>query len=167
MADTSSDYPAAIDPQPPTLEDERDFVPANALSYAVNQVDAIAGELGTDPVDFTAIGGVDYGTIGAFLLACSRIEMGTITLADSRGGGRVHFTDGRFTAPPFVKIQYYESGTGQPGQYDHYWPKRIRTDGFTVGSGYANRSSTAGKTVWWIAIQPPFGFEQSVEEDED
>ena len=135
MADSSSDYPAAIDPQPATLEDERDFVPSNALDYAVAQLQAIEGELGASPVDFTSIGGVDYGTIASFLLACSRIEMGTHTTADTRTGMRVSFTSGRFTAPPFVMLQLTKSDSTQPGAWEHIWPKRITTKGFTVGTG--------------------------------
>jgi len=167
MSDNLSTYPATLDGAPVTLEDGADFVPADALTYAVNQIAAIQGEIGNSPVDFTALGAADFGTIGAFLLARCRIETGSTTLSATVGTSRIAFTANRFTAPPFVYVQLAQSGTGQPGQRDNYNAKRITKDGFTVGSGHTSRTTAAGNTVWWIAIQPPFGLEESTEQEDE
>lgn len=165
MPDNSSDYPTAIDPQPVTLVDGIDAVPANALAYAIAQIAAIQAEIGSDPVNFTAGGGPDYGTVGAFLIASSRIELGQTTTADSKTGFRVAFTATRFTEPPFVFLQLVNN-TG-PGQYMRLQAKRITKDGFTIGTGHTTRSAAAGHDIDWIAIQPAFGIERTTEEDEN
>ncbi len=165
MSDNTSSYPSAIDPQPVTLVDDIDFVSADALAYAISAIAAIQAELGTSPVDFTAGGALDYGTIGAFLVACSRIELGQTTTADSKTGFRVDFTTNRFTAPPFVFCQLVQASA--PGQYMHWHARRITRDGFTLASSHTTRSAAAGHTIDWIAIQPPFGLERTTEEDEN
>lgn len=164
MPDNSSDYPTAVNPQPVALVDGVDAVPANALAYAIAQVAAIQAEIGSDPVDFTANGGPDYGTVGAFLIACSRIEMGQTTTADTNGGYRVDLTANRFTEPPFVFLQLVKTSAVQR---DHYHAKRITKDRFTIGSGHLTRAAGAGEVIDWIAIQPAFGLERSTTEDEN
>lgn len=165
MSDNASTYPATIDPQPVTLEDDVDFVPADALTLAANQLAAIQGEVGNGPVDFTGLGALDYGTVADFLRARCRIEVGEKTLSATVGTYRVAFTSGRFTAPPFVMIQLVQATN--PGQYDHFNAKRVTKDGFTVGSGHPNRSGAAGNVVWWCAIQPIFGVEESTVQTDD
>jgi len=164
MADTSSDFPTAIDPQPVALVDNIDAVPANALAFAISQAIAIQAEIGSDPVDFTTNGGPDYGTVGAFLIACSRIELGQTTTADTKGGFRVALTANRFTEPPFIFLQLVNTGASQRA---HFHAKRITKDGFTIGTGHTTRTAAAGKVIDWIAIQPPFGIERTTEEDEN
>ena len=165
MADNSSDYPTSIDPTAVELVDEVDWITADALAATANSVIAIQNTIGNDPADFTAGGGPDYGTLGAFLHAFARIETGTATPTDTKGGFRVDFTVGRFTAPPVVILQ--EVQDSEPGQYQKWEAKRVTIEKFTLGSRHDTRSGAAGASVQWIAIQPPFGFERSVDEDEN
>jgi len=165
MADNSSDYPTAVDPTPETLVDEVDWLTADALTATINSIVAVETALGTDPADFTAGGGPDYGSVGAFLHAFARVEVGEETTTDAAGGFRVDFTSGRFTAPPFVFCQVVLDS--EPGPYNRFFAKRITKDGFTLGSRHDTRTNASGKVVQWIAVQPPFGFERSTEEDEN
>ena len=165
MSDNASDYPAQIDPEPVVLEDDADHVPLDALIFALAMAKAIQGEIGNDAVRFTGIGGIDFGTIQSFIFALCRVEVGTFTVADVKGGFRVNFTTGRFTAKPFVRLQLVAGS--EPNARDHYFPKRVSIEGFTVGTGHLTRANAAGNTVNWIAIQPLFGVEQSPEDVDD
>jgi len=158
VSDNASTYPTATDPALVDVVDDVDYLPADALHFAVNQVAALQSTIGNDPADQTAIGGQDYGTLGALLIALCRVETGTFTLVNSKTGARVSFTAGRFSAPPIVMLQF--TTTTEPGVDDVYTAKRVTTDGFVVGSGYTTRSAAAGKTVNWLAFQPPFGIEE-------
>ena len=161
---TASDYPGAIDPAAPAIEDDCDFVPANALDYAKNMITAIQGEVGNDPADLTAVGGLDFGTVAALLLALCRIEVGTHTTADTKNGMVVTFTAARFTSPPLVFLQGVSAV--EPGQRFIFSPKRVTKDLFVIGSGHLDRATAAGFEVNWLAIQPPMGIERSPDVDD-
>ena len=164
MTDNSSDYPGALDAAPVVLEDDVDHVPHDGLAYAINQIAAIQGEVGNDPVDFTADGGIDFGTLAALLRMLGRMAVGTATTANTKGGFRVAFPgDARFTQPPIVLLQLVSST--QPARRAHFYPKRITTDGFTIGTSHASRATAAGHDVYWLAVQPPFGLERSPDQD--
>lgn len=165
MSDNSSDYPTALDPAPVELEDNVDPVPYDAIVFAINQAVAIQTEIGTDPVDFTATGGLDFGTLAALLRMLGRMAVGTHTCTDTKGGFRVTFPSAsRFTAPPFVILQQVLAT--EPTQRDHFYPKRITTDGFTLGTGHILRSVAAGSVVYWLAVQAPFGIERAPDADQ-
>jgi hypothetical protein len=164
MTYAGSDYPGAIDPEPPFLRGGMDFVPANALTYAIAQIQAIQGELGNDPTLFTSLGGIHFGTIAAFLLARLRMEGGTETIT---GSGKtefpVTFTAGRFSAPPIVLLCRQYGSSTEPGEYKHYSAKSVTAEGFKIGTSDPPPSTITSVTLQWLAIQGPFG-EESAEE---
>ncbi|KAA3609376.1 MAG: hypothetical protein DWQ01_08570 [Planctomycetota bacterium] len=165
MPDHGSDYPTAIDRLPVTLEDEVDHVPADALSYLASMIEALQTEIGLDPVRFQDMGGFDFATIAAFILARTRIESGT-QVTHTQGDFRVHFTEGRFTEPPFVAISNVMATS--PGIHATLNPKKINREGFTIGTGHQNLAGILDPsplTILWVAIQPPFGIEQTLESE--
>lgn len=165
MPDNASDYPAALDPNLAVLEGQVDFVPLDALQFAINALAAIQGAVGVDATNFTGLGGdaPDYGTIGSLLLALFRIESGTATMT-TVGNGDVYpvaFTAGRFSAPPYVMLQLRQNS--EPGADAIYSAKKITQTGFEIGTGHGVPSTFSGTQVDWLAVQPVFGAEQDIE----
>lgn len=172
MTDNASSYPTAIDPQAVVLEADIDWIPADALQLLMNQVEAIQTELGVDLVDFSSVGGPDFGTLAALLIALCRLEVGQFTTADVKGGFRVTFEvdangNPRFTAPPVVLVQKLSAAGASPGANSHHRARRVTTTGFTIASGHGSRANAAGLTYDWLAFQPPFGIEQTLEDEDD
>lgn len=165
MPDNASDYPGALDPDLAILEPQVDFVPLDALQWALNVIAAIQGAIGVDATNFTSLGGdaPDYGTIGALLMALFRIESGSATLNTAGSGDYypVSFTAGRFSAPPFVILQLRNNA--EPNQDAIWSAKKITQEGFEIGSGHPVPVTFSGTTIDWLAVQPVFGVEQDIE----
>jgi len=165
MSDVQSEYPAAIDAVPAYLADDHDFVPADALTFLVNQIAAIQNAIGGDAVDYAAFGGIagDYSNLAAFYGALFRYESGTtlVTSPNNYEPLAVLFTPGRFTEPPFVMVT--GSNTTTPGIDSHFEAKNVTTEGFEVGDALLASGWPAGKYVNWVAILPLWGLEQDLE----
>jgi len=118
--------------------------------------------VGTDPARFTDIDGKDLGTIQGVILALSRLAVGTATVGSEGGpiGNTVTFPADRFTEPPIVILQH-EANTA-PGTDAVYFAKAVTKDDFVVGTGQS--TNPAGQSIYWLAMQPPFGLERQPED---
>jgi hypothetical protein len=166
MADNSSSYPTAVDPQPPFLADEHDFVPLDAVAYLVNQLTAIQTEIGADAVNFAAMGGSasDYSSLAAFYGALFRYQADAPLVTTAAGNEviSVEFATGRFTEPPFVMVTGVN--TAAPGADNYFEAKNVTTTGFELGDAlHAAGWGGGGKYICWVAIQPIWGLEQDLE----
>lgn len=165
MADNTSTYPAAIDAQPPFLADDHDFIPMDAVSYLINQLSAVQGEIGADAVNFSAMGGSasDYSSLAAFYGALFRYEGDApqVTAASSAAIVSIPFTTGRFTEPPFVMVTGINNAA--PGPNNYFEAKNVTTTGFELGDAKHGAGWGGAKYICWIAIQPIWGLEQDLE----
>ena len=160
MTGIDSDYPAALDPAPVTLRGGHDFLTLTGLQWALAQLTKIQTEVGLDPTLFTGINALHYGLVSSMMEKLFQIEGGTETVTGTDPDVYpVTFTAGRFSAPPFVKMQFKSPTSTEPSQYGVYNAKNITKDGFEIGSHYTNGKTISGETVMWIAIQPLFGLE--------
>ena len=170
MTDYASEYPARLDPEPPTLADNVDAMPLDGLIWGIQMIQAIQDELGEDPADFTATGGFDYQSVGAFVKSRFRMESGKVTVPSTwvRGSLKVTFTADRFQVAPVVIVQAVEPSepSSEATAGFHAAAKRITKDKFVIGTSRRSGDKTditknEDLQFFWLAFEPPFGIEET------
>lgn len=189
----ASDYPTSLDPALPTLRDDVDTFRANGLQHIADMAVAVQTLMGTGIGDTTSEPGLGgskkFGNLSQAMQQLFRWESGVIDLtwdpsnideASLEPITTVNFEFLRFTQPPMVLIQTIEANqdtvaSGTPSSNGFRESKLfpvniIRTRfGVAAGSKTANTAinTTGGITIkgYWLAIEPPFGFAESDEDN--
>jgi len=189
----ASDYPTSLDPAVPTLRDDVDTFRANGLQHIADMVVAVQTIMGTGIGDTTSEpgsgGSKKFGNLSQAMQQLFRWASGVIDLtwdpsdieeATLKPITTVYFNFDRFTQPPMVLMQTIEanqdiviSGTPSSNGYreSKLFPVNISRTSFGVAASSktskAAFGTTGGITIkgYWLAIEPPFGFAESGEDN--